>query len=60
MIVEYPDVSKTTLRAIKIIHRGGNGLKTSKLHEMLQLCDNIKRHGTPLNYDGLRGKVLER
>ena len=38
------------------IHRGGNGLKTPKFHQMLHFCDYIKRYGTPLNYDGSRGE----
>ena len=40
----------------QIIHRGGNGLKTPKFHQMLHFCDYIKRHGTPLNFDGSTGE----
>ena len=40
----------------QIIHRGGNGLKTPKFHQMVYFFDYIKRHGTPLNYDGSRGE----
>ena len=39
-----------------VIHRGGNGLKTPKFHQMLHVCDYIKRHGSPSNYDGSRGE----
>ena len=40
----------------QVVHRGGNGLKTPKFHQMLHVCDYIKRHGSPLNYDGSRGE----
>ena len=38
------------------IKRGGNGLKTPKFHQMLHICDYIRRHGAPMNYDGARGE----
>ena len=48
---------KTYLQNFKeVIKRGGNGLKTPKFHQMLHVCDYIKRHGSPLNYDGSRGE----
>ena len=40
----------------QVCQRGGNGLKTPKFHQMLHVCDYIKRHGSPLNYDGSRGE----
>ena len=40
----------------KVCQCGGNGLKTPKFHQMLYVCDYIKRHGSPLNYDRSRGE----
>lgn len=40
------------------INRGGNNLKTPKFHQMLYVCDYIKRHGCPMNYDGSRSENL--
>lgn len=42
----------------KIIKRGGNNLKTPKMHQMLHVCDFIMRHGSPLNCDGSRGEYF--
>ena len=53
-IKNYPESYK------QIIHRGSNSLKTPKFHQMLLFCDYIKSHGTPLNFDGSRGDILER
>ena len=48
---------KSYLRIFKkYIIRGGNGLRTPKFHQMLHVVDYIKRHGSPLNYDGSRGE----
>ena len=33
---------------------GGNNLKARKFHQMLNVCDCIKRHECPMNYDGSR------
>ena len=50
---------KTYLQNFKeVIKRGGNGLKTPKFHQMLHVCDYIKRHGSPLNYDVQEVKIL--
>ena len=41
----------------KII-RGGKNLKTSKFYQMMHVCDYIKIHGCPINYDGSRGEIF--
>ena len=48
---------KSYLRIFKKnVIRGGNGLRTPKFHQMLHVVDYIKRHGSPINYDGSRGE----
>ena len=48
---------KNYLKKFKdVIHRGDNGLNTPTSHQMLHVCDYIKRHGSPSNYDGSRGE----
>ena len=35
-----------------------NNLKNPKFNQMLHVCDYIKRHGCPMNYDGSRGDIF--
>ena len=66
--VRRGDVDSKALKRIKqyleafkeIIIREGNNLQTPKFHQMLHITDYIERHGYPMNYDGSRGKILER
>ena len=39
-----------------IISRRENNIKTPKFHQMLHICDYINHYGSPLKYDGARGK----
>ena len=61
------DVGNTYFRALeqvkmflqklkKKIERKGNNLKTPKFHQMLHAIDYITRHGSSINYYGLRGE----
>ena len=40
----------------QVARRGSNRLKTRKFHQMLHVCDHIKQHDSPLNYDRSRGE----
>ena len=50
-VKHYLDFFKT-----KIIC-GGHNLKTPRFHQMLHMCDYIKRHGCSMNHDGSRGEM---